>query len=252
MSLHLLFDTGPRVSSAAQLLSASEVWIDPSDLTSLRQDRGGAAATVAAAVGFPVGSAFNKGARGDWLTAASDAARPVLRASAGGRHYLEYDGVDDLLSFAALPLADFSIYLAFRETGSDANGVMPFGGGSFTLGADRQSYVWQRRAANETRLRFDGETGGLDISPRPDFEAAAAVMRIRRQGAAVSVARNGVVVGSTTSGGSALMTLRNLGWSYQASSYADPVEIYQFAVFGRALAAPEQSVLDAYFASTVP
>jgi hypothetical protein len=75
-------------------------WLDPSDLSSMKQDRTGASATTAAAVDSPVGSWFNKGTAGGWLTAPSDAARPILRQS-GALFYLEFDGASNYFSLPA-------------------------------------------------------------------------------------------------------------------------------------------------------
>lgn len=66
-----------------------KVWIDPSIRAALRQDIGGAAATIPAAPDQPVGSVLNLGAQGGWYAAPSDAARPTLRTD-GGRWWLEW------------------------------------------------------------------------------------------------------------------------------------------------------------------
>ncbi|MCR9061708.1 MAG: cadherin repeat domain-containing protein, partial [Rhodobacteraceae bacterium] len=72
------------------------IWLDPSDLSTMWQERTGAAATTSAAVGDPVGTIRDKSANGYYLTAASDGARPILRQS-GSLYYLEFDGVNDRL-----------------------------------------------------------------------------------------------------------------------------------------------------------
>jgi hypothetical protein len=52
-------------------------------------------------VGDPVGYIADKSGRGNHLTQADTAKRPVLRQDAGGKYYLEFDGVDDVLTAAA-------------------------------------------------------------------------------------------------------------------------------------------------------
>lgn len=68
-----------------------EIWLDPSDLSSMKQDLTGAAATTAAVVDSPVGSILNKGRLGGWITCADNASRPILRSS-GGKYWLEFSG----------------------------------------------------------------------------------------------------------------------------------------------------------------
>jgi lysophospholipase L1-like esterase len=76
------------------------LWLDPSDLSTLFQERTGASATTPSVVDGPVGSMHDKSANGIWLTAPSDSARPTLRNS-GLLYWLEFDGVDDRLDSSA-------------------------------------------------------------------------------------------------------------------------------------------------------
>lgn len=69
------------------------IWLDPSDLSTLKQERTGASATTPSVVDGVVGSMLDK-ASGFWHIARSDAGRPILRSS-GGLFWLEFDGVDD-------------------------------------------------------------------------------------------------------------------------------------------------------------
>jgi hypothetical protein len=75
------------------------VWIDPSDLSTMRQDRTGAAATIPVAVGDPVGSLLDKGQFGGWWTALTDAARPTLQSS-GGLFWLAFSNAQRLTATA--------------------------------------------------------------------------------------------------------------------------------------------------------
>lgn len=90
---------GTPVWTPASLFAASEqgVWLDESDLSTMFQDLAG---TVPAAVDSPVGKRLDKSGNGNHWTAASSAARPILRLT-GGLYSLEWDGVDDSGSTAA-------------------------------------------------------------------------------------------------------------------------------------------------------
>jgi hypothetical protein len=78
---------------------AMTVWIDPRNLSSMRQEITGASATTAAVVDSPVGSVLNLGSLGGWFQAPATGARPILRNS-GARYWLEFDGTDDSLNLA--------------------------------------------------------------------------------------------------------------------------------------------------------
>jgi hypothetical protein len=81
--------------SPAALFAAGEkgAWYDPSDLSSMRQDSNG---TVPAALDSPVGLLIDKSGSGLDQGQAVAARRPMLRFD-GARHYLEFDGTDDIL-----------------------------------------------------------------------------------------------------------------------------------------------------------
>lgn len=106
-------------------------WFDVGDLSTMKQDRTAAAATVAAAIDSPVGSWRNKGVYGGWATASSDDVRPILRFS-GGLYYLEFDGVDDFLGLPApwTLINSMTVYMGFRRA---AAGIHSIGFGSFSL-----------------------------------------------------------------------------------------------------------------------
>lgn len=86
----------------ASLFASGEqgAWYDPSDFATMFQDAAGT--TPVTAVGQPVGKINDKSGRGNHATQATAAARPVLRQDGNGKYYLEYDGVDDNLSTAAI------------------------------------------------------------------------------------------------------------------------------------------------------
>lgn len=78
-------------ASAAPIVNptARAIWLDASDISTMKQERTGASATTAAAVDAVVGSWLNKGTLGGWATAPTDAARPILRSD-GTLYWLEF------------------------------------------------------------------------------------------------------------------------------------------------------------------
>lgn len=81
---------------------AGGAWLDPSDLTTLFQERTGASATTASGVGDPVGTVLDKSGNSNHGIAPSDDARPVLQKDSAGHYYLAFDGTDDQLDMASL------------------------------------------------------------------------------------------------------------------------------------------------------
>jgi hypothetical protein len=77
-------------------------WYDPSDLTTVWQDTAG---TTPATAGDPVGRIDDKSGNGNHATQSTPTARPTLQTS-GGLYYLDFDGVDDGMTTAAV---DFSV-----------------------------------------------------------------------------------------------------------------------------------------------
>ena len=69
-------------------------WYDPSDLTSMWADTAG---TTPASVDGAVARIDDLSGNGHHASEATPAARPILRQDGSGRHYLEFDGVDDRL-----------------------------------------------------------------------------------------------------------------------------------------------------------
>ena len=90
--------------SPASLFASGEqgAWYDPSDLTTMFQDRAGT--TPVTADGQTVGKILDKSGNDNHAVAPSDAARPLYKTS-GGLHRLQFDGVDDSLSTASFDLS---------------------------------------------------------------------------------------------------------------------------------------------------
>lgn len=105
-------------------------WFDPSDLSTLFQDSTGT--LPATADGDPVGRMLDKSGNGRHLFQDISAARPVLRQS-GGLTWLEFDGVDDRMVFAAMPNTGTSTAILglWRTGGSSTTSVLGTGGGGY-------------------------------------------------------------------------------------------------------------------------
>ena len=100
--------------------SEQGLWYDPSDLTTMFQDRAGT--TPVTTDGQTVGKILDKSGNDNHAVAPSDAARPLYKTS-GGLHWLQFDGVDDSLSTASFDLSlstKASLFFGFNKT-SDQN-----------------------------------------------------------------------------------------------------------------------------------
>jgi len=73
------------------------VVVDPSDVAALFQEEAVYPPLTPAGVGDPVGTVMDRSGNGNYSLASASAARPILRADASGRRYLEFDGVNDNL-----------------------------------------------------------------------------------------------------------------------------------------------------------
>lgn len=115
-------------------------WYDPSDLTTVFQERTGASATTPSVADGVVGTILDKSGNGNHWVAPSDAARPLLKTS-GGLYWLEFDGSDDGLGVSSITLAasmtaiwgvltsDASIVSFYSENASNFFGVAQNGAG---------------------------------------------------------------------------------------------------------------------------
>lgn len=102
----------------------SGIWLDPSDLSTLYQERTGA--TTPATIGDPVGTVLDKSGNDNHATAPSDAARPTLQQTAEGFYYLSFDGVDDALVTPTItPGTDkVQVFAGLRKLSDVAAGVV--------------------------------------------------------------------------------------------------------------------------------
>ena len=166
-------------------------WYDPSDLSTMFQDL---AAAVPAAVGAPVARINDKSGRGNNAGQATASARPVLRQDPGGRHYLEFDGVDDRLLTAGFALdIGWDRVSAVRQTGW-ASGRRIFAGTSGLAG------IVQQAGTSPGLALFDGSlaatNGGAALG-------ATAVLFERHAGAGSLLAVNNGAASAGNSGSNA-------------------------------------------------
>lgn len=124
------------------MAGATGGFYDPSDLSTLFQDA--AATTRVTAADQPVGRYGDKSGAGRDATQSGDAARPILR-EIGGARWLEFDGVDDLLTTPIQTPSAGTIVAALRP--DVAENRSPIGSGAQ---GDTQAGI-------ACKLRADGE-----------------------------------------------------------------------------------------------
>jgi hypothetical protein len=98
---HRIASLGQRIIPPGRLFQAGDLgdWWSPGDLSKLWQDSG--ATTPVTAVDDPV--RLMQGQRGSFdFLAGSDAVRPLLKRTASGIYYLQFDGVDDIWTAGAV------------------------------------------------------------------------------------------------------------------------------------------------------
>lgn len=95
---------GSTASALADLFKNGEqgVWLDPSDLSTMFQDAGGLIPVTKD--GDPVALIKDKSGNGNHATQTTASARPIYRTD-GLLHWLEFDGVDDLLLLNESPIS---------------------------------------------------------------------------------------------------------------------------------------------------
>lgn len=112
------FSLGVGLQSAVQdplPLSGLACWYDPSDMASLFQDPAGTIPVTSN--GTPVALMRDKSGHGYDMVQSVAAARPTYR-EAGSQRWLDFDGVDDVMTCATAPYAvNASVGLSFAHAG---------------------------------------------------------------------------------------------------------------------------------------
>lgn len=210
-------------------------WYDPSDLSTMFQDL---AAAVPAAVGAPVARINDKSGRGNNAGQATASARPVLRQDAGGRFYLEFDGVDDRLLTAAFAMDNgWDRMSALRQAGW-ASGRRIFAAGSGGVGLLQQS------GTSPGLALFDGSLG-----PTSNGAAvgAAAVLFERHAGAASQLAVNSGAAATGNAGTTAASGV-SIG-ADPGGSNAAAIHFYGLCQIKAALGAAQVAALRSFYAA---
>lgn len=202
--------------------SAAGAWYDPSDLSTLYQDRAGT--TLVTTTGQTVGKMLDKSGNGIHLTAPTDAARPIYTVS-GGLSFIAFDGSDDQLVSAAavVPItgnSSFAIAYA-RLAGGTVNkyllttgGVTP-GNGAFSVLHSATAPRWfsQRTGGNADITSGTGTTDGQKAVLRGKADRTNLLHTLYLNGASVGTAAatntdftdSTIGIGGSTASGMAAM-----------------------------------------------
>lgn len=152
------------------LFAAGEqgVWFDPSDLSTMFQDRAGT--TPVTADGQTVGKILDKSGRGNHAVAPSDAARPLYKTD-GTYHWLQFDGVDDSLGTSTVDLTSkekLNIFIGVRVSGTTNQMPACFG----NAGNGRADILYLAGASPVARATLVGGSGGVSQISTPTAGAS--------------------------------------------------------------------------------
>jgi hypothetical protein len=208
LSYRLAFDTMGKLANYGKLGAAADpdaviealfansevgAWYDPSDLTTMFQDRAGT--TPVTADGQTVGKILDKSGNDNHAVAPSDAARPLYKTD-GTYHWLQYDGVDDSLSTAAIDFTVTDKISAFFGTSTSSsanqgiitNGVTGAGGWNaiYALGTPPSIRGSLTGDSSFSQVIVDGDSSGTKqiVSQVYDIAGSTATdeIKIRKNG----------------------------------------------------------------------
>jgi hypothetical protein len=221
-------------------------WYDPSDLASMRQDSAG---SIAAEVDAPVGLLLDKSGNGSHLMQSAAARRPMLRSD-GVRHFLEFDGVDDVLvRSGSLPAPGGSItcIAALRRT---AAGVFPYVVGNTADAGFSLLYNSSSRQPRSYVTTAGGVVAGISEVAVPDGVDHSLRQVLDRPGLRVRLYESGVerlsipgIAADLTEGSETY-----LGGHMGVSVYF-PGRIYGFLIVSRLLSGAETGRLESFMAA---
>lgn len=165
-------DSGVNLNT---LFPASEVggYFSFQDLSKLKQNSDG---TTDAAVGSPVGYIEDLSGNGYHAVQPTASRKPTLRQDAGGKYYLEFDGVDDELEIATsstnFQVTNPSIFMAM-ETSDTAAMILHVEGDNLWAGIfDNSASGSFGFGGNTTAIYVDGSA--LTFTTRNDVRTAVA------------------------------------------------------------------------------
>lgn len=223
----------------------------------LFQERTGEAATTPAAVGDPVGSIRNLGARGGWWTAPADNRRPILRET-NGKKWLEFDGIDDIIDYRravmAMYGAGYHVFVAWAElSGNPTTGASAFS----ILANNGSSDTWVQTGFSSATNLYGWSHRGVGISAPGSGLAGPAVTEFRiAPDRTMSLIVNGTVAATGTAtdhlntASRLVFGGRAINFGYQGYS--------KFALYGWAvhhcstLAEADQDTIRAALAASLP
>ena len=227
-----------------QLFLAGEqgFWFDPSDISTLFQDAAGTIPVTAD--GDPVGLMLDKSGNGNHASQSVSGARPVYRTD-GVLHWLEFDGVDDVLTnMATRTIGAFTISVAHRETNRKISSL-------YSMGSSSSNRLQAHLPYSDGNYYFDtaDATGGRINGTWPLAVGDDAVTAHYRKANDVVEARiNGTTVGTVTIDSTVTSDVVSIGRSeYNKSNY------YAGRVYGFAIVFADKSEdvsqLESYLAS---
>lgn len=221
----------------ATLFAGAETgaWYDPSDLTTLFQDT--LAATPVTADGDPVGRINDKSGNGNHLIQGTAGSRPLYK-TAGGLHWLQFDGTDDFLR------SNFTVTTTGAWTavaGAYMNNTT-----GLQMIVDHWTIAQMLRVDSGTLQAHDA---GSTNDPSGTITATTAfVGSSTHTGTTIESFKNGVGNGSTasvtTGTGNAFLTLGD----FASGGYRLSGRIYGAIVVGSSLAAPLRGDVEEYMA----
>jgi hypothetical protein len=137
--------------------------VGPSNVSTLFQET--MATMPVAASGDPTGLAMDISSNGNNFTAPSDAARPTYQTD-GGLHWLEADGLDDVLQLGAplAPMSSFTVVMGLQldALASGSSGILSAGTFTSAIGSN----------GNDTfRSNFGYGYNSVTVSPGVSFVA---------------------------------------------------------------------------------
>ena len=178
-----------------------DLWLDPSDLTTLFQDSGGTGAVSADS--DPVGYCGDKAASPHNFTQAVSAARPLYKTS-GGLKWMQFDGVTNTMDGAAISTfmtaSDYDILIAGEmiaitsnlSAGSEANNGMFGDSGGYTC------FVF--RTATGGKMDFTNYDSGYKVATDDYTATTSFVAHIRHTGGNIALQYNSRSAQTTAAG----------------------------------------------------
>lgn len=185
----LLPTGGASAWTPLSLFAAGELgaWYDPSDLSTMFQDAAGTVPVTAN--NDPVRLIRDKSGRNSHATAPSDAARPQYK-TAGGLHWLEFDGIDDYLATSAINFSAGTTMTMATAATKKANAIQIAVSIGTTAGTRATLYCQGSTSSVGFRQAIYGHNAVV-VAPTPEVQATPQSV--------VLVSRGRVVVPYSTS-----------------------------------------------------